>query len=459
MSSDLTTLVEPLPSAAPAGLGVVAVNTQEKPPAGEPVISVRGLSKCYHLYHSPGERLRAMITRKKLGREVWALRDVNFDVFPGDALGIIGRNGSGKSTLMQIIAGTVSPTTGEVRIRGRISAMLELGSGFNPHFTGRENVLLSGAILGFSRREMEQKLPEIEEFAEIGEFIDEPVSVYSSGMHARLAFSVSVSLKPDILILDEILSVGDAGFQQRCIGRLHQLRQDGVTLLFVSHAPDAVRSICRRGLLLSQGKQEFLGTASQAVNRYFGALRQKQSAAAVRKYEELAASAPPPPDDDELDIIGPSSLRYGTGHARFDQVRLLDQSDCERDGFQFGEFITVEVTFRSTVAMPKVDVTVRVRDKHGIEIFGVSANDVGDRIDEIEPGRPIRVRFTFKNILRAGPHGVNVSLIRPPDRMGDGAVTLDHIDAAAAFRSLSRGDSIIRGKIHHDCRVEWQSGV
>lgn len=464
----------------------------------EPVISVRGVGKRYEVFHSPTQRIRQAVTGHKHSRDIWALKDVNFEVRRGESVGIIGRNGSGKSTLMQIIAGTLAPTTGEVRIRGRIAALLELGSGFNPHFTGRENVILTGSIMGLSRKKMEAKLPEIEEFAEIGDFIDEPVSIYSSGMHARLAFAASVSLEPDILILDEILSVGDAGFQQRCIGRLHQLLSTGVTLLFVSHAADAVKSICRQGLLLVKGEQTFFGSAREAVDLYFGTLRSQQSARSVQRYEELAAAAderaktleaearaaasptdaamvlasaePEEPleevdqaawEDEQADAPNPPQLRYGTGHARIESVRTLNASGEPADGFAFGDAVTVEVCFRASVLLPRADVIIRVRDKSGVDLFGVSVNEELPKLKllNVQPGAIVRVRFEFINRLRAGPHGVSVSLIRPPHRRiggGEGLVTLDHIDAAAAFQSLPRPGKVVRGKFQHDCRVEWR---
>ncbi|MCS7352481.1 MAG: ABC transporter ATP-binding protein, partial [Thermoflexus sp.] len=178
------------------------------------------------------------------------MRNVSFEVRRGETVGIIGRNGSGKSTLLQIIAGTLAPTEGEVQVKGRVAALLELGSGFNPEFTGRENVYLNGAILGLSREEIDARFDDIAAFADIGEFIDQPVKVYSSGMYARLAFAVAVSLDPDILIVDEILAVGDLALQQRCATRLRQLRDNGLTLLYVSHSPDAIKSICQKALLL-----------------------------------------------------------------------------------------------------------------------------------------------------------------------------------------------------------------
>ncbi len=432
-------------------------------------ISVRGLGKKYEVFHSPTDRLRQTLTGHKRGRDIWAIKDVSFDVMPGEAIGIIGRNGSGKSTLMQIIAGTLAPTVGEVHIRGRLAALLELGSGFNPYFTGRENAILSGSIMGLSRKQMEARLPEIEDFAEIGDFIDEQVSIYSSGMHARLAFAVSVALEPDILILDEILSVGDAGFQQRCIGRLHQLLAGGVTLLFVSHAADAVKSICRKGLLLVKGEQVYFGSAREAVDLYFSSLRTQQSARSVQRYEELADRAAnaaiiePSGTDAAIDAEEPPPLagRYGTGHARFESVRCLDKAGRPREGFEFGEVVVLELTFKAATPILKLDVIVRIRDKSGVDLFGISINEEVPKakLTHIAEGRGVRVIVEFINTFRAGPHGVTATLIRAPNRRiggGEGVVTLDHIDTAAAFESLPRAQGVVRGKFQYPCRVSWE---
>ena len=225
------------------------------PSASEPIVSVHDLGKCHRIYDRPQDRLKQALLRgrRKYYREFWALRGISFDVHRGESLGIVGRNGSGKSTLLQLIAGTMAPTEGEVEVHGRVAAMLELGTGFNPEFTGRENVFLQGAMLGIGRREMEARFDTIAAFADIGAFIDQPVKTYSSGMTARLAFAVAFAVEPDVLIVDELLAVGDLAFQARCLSRLRQLRDRGLTMLFVSHSPDAIRSICGKGLFLIDG--------------------------------------------------------------------------------------------------------------------------------------------------------------------------------------------------------------
>lgn len=239
--------------------------------AAEAAIVVRNVGKMYHLFDRPQDRLKhALLWRlgKNYGKQFWALRDLSFEVRRGEALGIIGRNGSGKSTLLQIIAGIIPPTTGTASVRGRVTSLLELGSGFNPEFTGRENVYLNGIILGFSRKEMDARFAEIVEFAEIGDFIDQPVKIYSSGMFVRLAFAVQACLEPEVLIVDEALSVGDIFFQQKCHARMEELLARQTAILLVSHNMDVVAKYCKRALLIDQGRSVFLGRPSEAIQRY-----------------------------------------------------------------------------------------------------------------------------------------------------------------------------------------------
>lgn len=255
----------------------------------ENAISVKNVSKVYRIWSNPSQRLASPLLQKissvfpsgsrphqKLKakahaayRDFYALQSLSFEVRKGEAFGIIGRNGSGKSTLLQILAGTLQPTDGQVGVEGRIAALLELGSGFNPEFTGRENVFLNGAVLGFNRREMEKRFDLITAFADIGDFIDQPVKTYSSGMMIRLAFAVQTVVEPDVLIVDEALSVGDFFFSQKCARRMTELREKGTTLLFVSHDMASVRDLTTRALLLEEGHPLFIGETQEAVARYF----------------------------------------------------------------------------------------------------------------------------------------------------------------------------------------------
>ena len=246
--------------------------------SSEFAIRVSEVGKCYQIYENPQDRLKQMFVpriQSRLGRprvnyfrNFWALQHVDFEMRKGESVGILGRNGSGKSTLLQIITGTLTPTTGAVETTGRIAALLELGSGFNPEFSGRENVFLGGALQGFSIQEVEEKFEQIASFADIGAFMDMPVKTYSSGMYARLAFSAAIHNVPDILIIDEILAVGDTAFQTKCIKRLYGMLDDGVSILLVSHDAYQVRSICQKALLLEKGVQKFFGTAARAMDEY-----------------------------------------------------------------------------------------------------------------------------------------------------------------------------------------------
>jgi lipopolysaccharide transport system ATP-binding protein len=233
-------------------------------------IKVEGLSKCYQLYGSPRDRLKQMLMRgrKQYYREFWALRDLSFEIKRGETVGIIGRNGSGKSTLLQLICGTLSPTSGSIQTHGRIAALLELGSGFNPEFTGRENVYMNGSILGLSTDEITTRFDEITAFADIGQFIDQPIKSYSSGMLVRLAFAVAINMDPQILVVDEALSVGDELFQRKCFARIEAIKKSGATILFVSHSGSAVVELCDRAILLDRGDLLIDGAPKPVVGRY-----------------------------------------------------------------------------------------------------------------------------------------------------------------------------------------------
>ncbi len=461
-----------------------------------PVIRVEGLGKRYVLERTGMARVRALmgVAKPDPSREFWALRGVNFEVARGESLGVVGRNGSGKSTLLQIIAGTLTPTEGRAEIRGRIAALLELGSGFNPHFTGRENVFMAGAILGFTAREMENKFDAIAGFADIGAFIDQPVSVYSSGMHARLAFAVAISVQPDILIIDETLSVGDAGFQQRCIGRLRSLMEQGVSLLIVSHAGEMIKSLCGRGLLLNKGRQVVFGTAAEAVDRYASVLRE---AGNQRALERLAATRPElaaamgeasTPSADEpasvnvaasADNAEPeedgatASAESASGPAGIGASRLVDEAGRVLDEgayVKFGERLTVEAVIAATQAIDRLDVVMTVRDGVGITVFGASLWEETGRLLSLVGGEKTVVRFTFEHRLspggagavsggKRGMYGVSLSLTRRADERGAGALSLDHRDVAAAFAALGPtapewGSRTVRGKVLLPVQVE-----
>jgi lipopolysaccharide transport system ATP-binding protein len=299
-------------------------------------IHVENLGKRYSIYSKPQDRLKEALVARSAGlfgrsartyaQEFWALSDVSFDVKKGETVGIVGRNGSGKSTLLQMICGTVTPTTGSVKTYGRVAALLELGAGFNPEFTGRENVYLNASLLGLTHEQIDQRFDSIAGFADIGEFIESPVKKYSSGMFARLAFSVAIHTEPDILIVDEILAVGDAAFQRRCLKKFYEVRDMGCTILFVSHDQYQVKSICQRALYLERGVQKAFGPAGRVIDQYTidmqAALREfeakeeaagKHASAVPAELEELDTSNPPGTEAGESNVKTDAAVARATG--------------------------------------------------------------------------------------------------------------------------------------------------
>ncbi len=277
-------------------MDLASVGSATPPPASvalAPVIlRVNGLGKCYHLYDRPADRLKQFFhRRRRYFREFWALRGVSFELHRGESCGVLGRNGSGKSTLLQLLCGTLEPNEGGVIAAGRIAGLLELGAGFNPEFTGRENVYLNAAVLGLSREETARCFPEIAAFAEIGDFLEQPVKFYSSGMVVRLAFAVAVHVRPDILLIDEALAVGDIRFQMKCIDHMRGLQEAGVTILFVSHAVEQIKRFCQTALWLEGGQLVEQGPVSSVADHYFDHLH-RQAIPAAPTAESAAPAAP-----------------------------------------------------------------------------------------------------------------------------------------------------------------------
>lgn len=303
------------------------------------------MGKRYRIYATPQDRLKQMLFARlgrRYGEDFWALRHVSFDVAPGDRFGVIGRNGSGKSTLLQMIAGTLAPTEGEVQIRGRVAALLELGSGFNPEFTGRENVFINGAIQGLSREQVHARFDEIAAFADIGDFIDQPVKVYSSGMFVRLAFAVSTSVEADVLLIDEALAVGDVFFRQKCYRRLEALRDRGVSVILVSHAMGDIEEFCGRALLLDHGQPQFVGPSLQAVKQYYLIESRDRIGVSVPPSEDRSPAAPPASTSTlEAPPIAlrsvPEAAQVSDGWARCVGVAVCDEAGVETHVFEQGQ--------------------------------------------------------------------------------------------------------------------------
>lgn len=350
------------------------------PPTADAGVAIRvsGVGKMYRIYDRPQDRLKQMLfwrLGRSYGREFWALRDVCFDVKKGETVGIIGRNGSGKSSLLQIIAGTLAPTEGEVHVHGRVAALLELGSGFNPEFTGRENVFLNGAILGISRGEMEARFDEIAAFADIGEFIDQPVKSYSSGMVVRLAFAVAACVEPDILIVDEALAVGDVVFQARCLERIRQLRERGTTTLFVTHDIGTFQNLCDYGYMLDHGRVFTHGRPAQVAIQYYEVMRESEHARQRRVAAPEAAAAIAVElharEDEIRGKTGDGEYRFGTGAARILDVRVMQADGREAAALYVGRPFRVAAVVEFSDYVENLGIGVMFRNAQGQNLFGI----------------------------------------------------------------------------------------
>jgi lipopolysaccharide transport system ATP-binding protein len=421
--------------------------------ADSPAVVARDVGKCYQIYPSPQDRLKQALWRwkRRYYKEFWALRHVSFEVPRGSSIGFVGRNGAGKSTLLQIIAGTLAPSEGQVEVRGRVSALLELGSGFNPEFTGRENVLLCGAILGIPRGEMQRRFEQIARFADIGEYIEQPVKTYSSGMFARLAFSVAIAVDPDILIVDEILAVGDMGFQHKCLSRLREMRAAGLTLLFVSHSPDAIKSVCEKALFLHGGQALFYGSADEAVERYLSFIREETNRSALEQESELARPR-------ELTTRVPARFRYGSGHVQFEHVELLDARGEPCRAFRFGQTITLEATMISRVDVRDLSVSFLVRDPTGVDLTGTTTFDERVALPPLRAGQRLTVRFAFRNVLRPGNYGISLAVNRVTRRDYTDNILFDQLDGCLAFAAMPDMDRPVHYKFHHPVDIRYELG-
>jgi lipopolysaccharide transport system ATP-binding protein len=361
----------------------------------ESILEIKNLGKCFRSYQRERHRFMSWIgLTQQAATEHWALQDINFSLRPGETVGIIGQNGAGKSTLLKLITGTLRPSRGNIRTHGRISAILELGMGFNPEFTGRRNAFHAAGLLGFSRQELQKILPDIQEFSEIGDYFDRPVRTYSSGMQMRLAFSVVTARRPDILIVDEALSVGDGYFQHKCMQRIRSFKEAGTTLLFVSHSPDAIRMLCSRGLLLENGKLIMDADAASVIDFYRASL--------VKRCEHNT----PNEDGSELQEMLPAlqgrknKTVLVRGSAVEVDVKLLTQGPTIRSGDQLT--IQVIVSFKQDFEDPHVG--MGLRNRLGVIIYEANTYTLGRSTRPVHPGQTLRVNFTFPCNLFPGTY-------------------------------------------------------
>lgn len=394
------------------------------------MVHVENVSKLYRLYRKPSDRLRELLPlTPPLHTDFWALRNISFDVAPGETLGLVGPNGCGKSTLLQIVAGILQPTEGMVKTHGRIAALLELGAGFNPEFSGRENVFLNGEIMGLSRGEIERKMPSIEAFAEIGEFMERPVKEYSSGMYVRLAFSTAIHVDPEILIVDEALAVGDAVFANRCVRKFQELRERKITVLFVSHDLGLVKQLSDRAILLLNGQIESEGAPKDVINRYIGLVLEKQPP--ERKEERLR-----------------SSFRHGDGASEILSVQILNARGATAESIPSGECITVRVRSRFQRAVSDPMVGILIRTRIGMDVYGTNTRVEQAPLGDFGPGDELEVDFHIECWLTPQSYTLTVAT-----QNADGT-SHDWLDDAIAFEVVDT--RVAAGVANLRAKIEWR---
>ena len=420
------------------------------------LISFQGVSKSYPIYASPRDRLKELLTfnRRRCHEDFWALRDITFEVERGETFCIVGENGSGKSTLLQIVAGILAPTSGSVDVRGRVSALLELGSGFNPEFTGRDNVYLNAAILGFSTPEIDRIFPRIEAFAEIGSFIDQPVKTYSSGMLVRLAFAVAIHMEPEILIVDEALAVGDIYFRQRCMRKVHELRSRGITILFVSHAVGDVKALGDRTMWLDGGRIRAIGDTDHVVSQYLAAMVEKDTAYLRLRQRETPAREETVTAPEVVTEIPNIDHRYGDGRAEVLGIAVLDPYGRKLGLLQPGESIVVRISVKAHDHLAQPNVGFMFRNHLGMDFSGTNTTREGFVLPPMITGDVYTVDFHLQlPVLYPASFSFSPAI-------ADGDLVnyrmCDWIDNAVTLQ-MGHADGPVYGYMHLPCKVELNS--
>ena len=381
-------------------------------------ISVQGVSKIYKLYDKPIDRLKEAVSlpHKSYHRDFFALSDISFDVKKGETVGIIGTNGSGKSTILKIITGVLSPTTGTAEVSGNISALLELGAGFNSEYTGLENIYMNGTMMGFSREEMQRRMDDILRFADIGDFVNQPVKTYSSGMFVRLAFALAINVDPEILIVDEALSVGDVFFQAKCYRRMEEMMKNGTTILMVSHDMGSIIKYCDKVVLLNRGHFVAQGEAGKMVDLYKKILANQTDELAEALIEQKKEALGLPVGEVHTDKsmkermnLNPEVQEYGDGRASFEDFGTLDARGNVTNLLLKGEMFTIRerIRFHAPIEMPIF--TYTLRDKKGTDITGTNTMFEGADIKPVKDGDVYTVSFRQKMNLQGGEYLLSMS--------------------------------------------------
>lgn len=402
-------------------------------------ISVSNLGKAYKQYPTRWSRLVEWLDIRDRPRHElkWVLQDINFTVNAGEAVGIIGINGAGKSTLLKLITGTTHPTNGSVHMTGRVAAILELGMGFHPDFTGRQNALMASQLLGITTEEITRLMPEIEAFAEIGDYIDQPVRVYSSGMQMRLAFSVATAIRPDILIVDEALSVGDAYFQHKSLDRIRVFRNQGTTLLIVSHDKQAIASICNRAILLAEGKLVFEGEPEAVLDYYNAKLADHQNQEIRQEVRE----------DGKIQTIS------GTGEATVVDICLLDKQGKRLDVVDVGQDVTLRVEVKAHANIERLVLGYSIKDRLGQVIFGTNTHLKNQAINQITAGATYLFNIKFMANLGPGTYSIQTALVSDDTHLVN---NYEWRDLALIFNVININKSNFSGCAWIDPTIEVQ---
>lgn len=448
--------------------------------SSDTAIHVSGLKKAFPIYGKPHHRLLQMLSpgpKQRWYREFHALKGIDLTIRRGETVGIVGRNGSGKSTLLQLICGTLTPSAGAVRVNGRIAALLELGAGFNPEFTGRENVFLNGTVLGLSRDEVAARFDDIVAFADIGEFIDQPVKSYSSGMYVRLAFAVAINVDPEILIVDEALSVGDEAFQRKCFARIDRIRDAGATVLFVSHSAGTVVDLCDRAVLLDHGELLAEGTPKRVIALYqkllyapadrVAAIRAQIREGTLEAGSSEEASSPFAPDARpaqadsdapaaieaywEDGLVPASTVVYENGGAVIEDPHL-ETPDGRRVNVLVpgGDYVyAYRVRFERTLGSVRCGMMIKAIT--GVEVGGVVTATRSAAVPVVESGTVLQARFAFRCLLASGTYFLNAGVVAS---LGEGEEYVDRRVDVAMFRVMPDAARLVTGYVDLDFRPE-----
>nr|WP_319493607.1 ABC transporter ATP-binding protein [uncultured Desulfobacter sp.] len=429
-------------------------------------IQLKEISKIYHLYDAPIDRLKEALhpLRKQYHKDFYALDNISFDVQKGETIGIIGRNGAGKSTLLKILTGVLTPTNGRININGKISALLELGAGFNPELDGIENIYFTGMIMGFSREEMEEKMEDILSFADIGDFVYQPVKSYSSGMFVRLAFSIATAVDPDILIVDEALSVGDMFFQAKSVSRMRELIRNGATLIFVSHDTNAVKSLCSRAILLQNGRIAKDGDSEMVLEEYFSRKVAEEQQNVNRKdgngdytaFDDGSKEGPEDSTDKFAKAFTPSSdflkrasdQRIRNGVVSFKNIMLLDEKENEITRVAYDQEVILRMAIKVDEVIPELCVGYHIRDKNGFDILYSDNMIEGEKISGLKPGERYVLDWRFKMSLKEDQYNISCVLSLPIDISVAKVDFCDFIPFAKQFLVEPRAESRLYGSVH-----------